>query len=65
MVCNLLVLWCAPSRIAIKNDTITTIEDSVKIDSVGKDSIVIKDSAVVKETPVKVETTTTTTTEKK
>lgn len=44
----------------VKNDTITVVEDSIKIDSIGKDSVVIKDSTVVKELPVKVETTTTT-----
>lgn len=42
----------------VKNDTITTLEDSIKVDTIGKDSVVINDS-------IKVETTTTTTTEKK
>lgn len=57
--CNLFGSKETKTETEVKNDTITTIEDSLKIDSVGKDS------AVVKETPVKVETTTTTTTEKK
>ena len=63
--CNLFGSKETKTETEVKNDTITTIEDSVKIDSVGKDSVVIKDSTVLKETPVKVETTTTTTTEKK
>ncbi|CAM3254849.1 hypothetical protein [Empedobacter stercoris] len=37
----------------VKNDTITTLEDSIKVDTIGKDSVVINDS-------IKVETTTTT-----
>lgn len=37
----------------VKNDTITTLEDSIKVDTIGKDSVVINDS-------IKVDTTTTT-----
>lgn len=44
----------------VKNDTITTLEDSIKVDTIGKDSVVINDSIKVETT-----TTTTTTTEKK
>ncbi|MGU9939553.1 hypothetical protein [Empedobacter brevis] len=58
--CNLFGSKETKTETEIKNDTITTIEDSIKIDSVGKDSVVITDSTVVKEQPVKVETKTTT-----
>lgn len=53
--CNLFGSKETKTETEIKNDTITTIEDSIKIDSV-----VITDSTVVKEQPVKVETKTTT-----
>ncbi|MGV0756107.1 hypothetical protein ACTS95_00620 [Empedobacter brevis] len=58
--CNLFGSKETKTETEIKNDTITTIEDSIKIDSIGKDSVVITDSTVVKEQPVKVETKTTT-----
>lgn len=58
--CNLFGSKESKTETEVKNDTITTIEDSIQIDSIGKDSVVIKDSAVIKEQPVKVEATTTT-----
>ena len=47
--CNLFGSKETKTETEVKNDTITTIEDSVKIDSLGKDSVAPNESPVKEE----------------